>query len=163
MSDPKRIAERVNLQYSPATDGQKEQRELPLRLLVVGDFTGGKNPEPKLSQREAVAVNNENLDNVLRAHNVTINTTVPNRISGEPDAQLSVSIKVQSMQDLAPDRIVEQVEPLRQLRDLRVVLEKLKQQYINEEDFRAALRAILKDPERTRRVLDELKARGHSG
>jgi type VI secretion system protein ImpB len=158
MSD--RIAERVNLQYSPATDGQKEQRELPLRLLVVGDFTDGKNPVSKLSDREAVAVNSENLNSVLKAQNLTIDMSVKNRLSGDPDEQLGVKLKIQTMQDFNPDRIVEQVEPLRQLRDLRVVLEKLKQQYINEEDFRAALRAILKDPERTRLVLDELKMRG---
>ena len=158
MSD--RIAERVNLQYSPATDGQKEQRELPLRLLIVGDFTDGKNPEKKLSDREAVAVNSENLNSVLKAQNLTIDMSVKNCLSGAPDEQLGVKLEIQSMQDFNPDRIVEKVEPLRQLRDLRVVLEKLKQQYINEEDFRAALRAILKDPERTRLVLDELKMRG---
>jgi type VI secretion system protein ImpB len=158
MSD--RIAERVNLQYSPATDGQKEQRELPLRLLVVGDFTDGKNPVSKLSDREAVAVNSENLNSVLKAQNLTIDMSVKNCLKDDPNEHLGVKLKIQTIQDFNPDRIVEQVEPLRQLRDLRVVLEKLKQQYINEEDFRAALRSILKDPERTRLVLDELKMRG---
>lgn len=157
MPDEKRIAERVNLRYSPATDGQRDQGEIPFRLLVVGDFTGGQNPA-RLKAREPLNINNDNFESRLEAQNLSLNLSVPNRLrTDDVDARLAVNLNIRNMKDFTPDRVVEQVEPLRQLRDLRVALEKLKQQYINEEDFRTALRAILKDPDKTRRVLEQLK------
>lgn len=154
----KRIAERVNIKYSPATDGQKEQKEIPLKLLVMGDFSGGANPD-RLKKRKALPVDNVNFESRLAAQNICLDLNVPDRLGTDPDGQLRVQVDIRGMKDFGPDQIVQQVEPLRQLRDLRVVLEKLKQQYINEEDFRTALRAILKDPEKTRMVLGELKMR----
>ena len=39
-----RIAGRINIKYKPATGNMKEQRELPMKTLVLGDFSAG-NPE----------------------------------------------------------------------------------------------------------------------
>lgn len=33
--------ERINIKYVPATGDQQADTELPLKLLVVGDFKGG--------------------------------------------------------------------------------------------------------------------------
>lgn len=32
--------ERINIRYVPATGGEQEEVELPLKLLVTGDFQG---------------------------------------------------------------------------------------------------------------------------
>lgn len=32
--------ERINIKYTPATEGQTDEVELPLKLLVTGDFKG---------------------------------------------------------------------------------------------------------------------------
>jgi len=42
--------ERVNIVYRPATGDAQEEIELPLKLLVVGDFTG-KTDERMLEDR----------------------------------------------------------------------------------------------------------------
>ena len=34
--------ERINIVYQPATGGRKEQIELPLKVMVLGDFHGRK-------------------------------------------------------------------------------------------------------------------------
>lgn len=162
MPEDKRIAERVNIRYSPATDGQEGQKEIPFRLLVMGDFTGGENPV-RLRDRKALNINNHNFESRMEAQDLSLDLSVPNKLKAEdPDARLPVHLEIRGMRDFTPDRIVDQVEPLRQLRDLRVALEKLKQQYINEEDFQVTLRAIIKDPEKARQVLDQLR-KGDNG
>lgn len=153
-----RIASRINIKHSPATDGAKEQKEIPLKLLVVGDFSAGNNPT-RLSARKALGIDKYNFDERLAAQDIKLDLSVPDRMSGEEGAQMRVGLKVRGMRDFSPDSIVQQVDGLRQLVELRGILEKLKQQYINEEDFRIALRSILKDPETTKAVLAELKMR----
>lgn len=157
MSDD-RIASRINIKYSPATDGAKDQKELPLKLLVLGDFSASANPE-RLSDRRALSIDKHNFEERLAAQAIAFDLSVPDRVTGEEGAAMRVQVKVRGMKDFSPDSIVQQVEPLRRLVELRGILEKLKQQYINEEDFRIALRSILKDPDTTRAVLAELKMR----
>lgn len=153
-----RIASRINIKYSPATDGAREQKEIPLKLLVVGDFSAGSNPT-RLSGRKALSIDKYNFDERLAAQDIELNLSVPDRVSSEEGASLRCNLKIRGMKDFSPDSVVQQVDGLRQLIELRGILEKLKQQYINEEDFRVALRSILKDPETTRAVLAELKMR----
>ena len=38
--------ERVNIKFKPATGNVKEEVELPLKLLMVGDFTGRADDRP---------------------------------------------------------------------------------------------------------------------
>ena len=45
--------ERVNIVYRPATGDAKEEVELPLKLLVMGDFTGKPGDQP-LEKRQPV-------------------------------------------------------------------------------------------------------------
>ena len=51
--------ERVNIVYRPATGDAQEEIELPLKLLVVGDFTG-KTDERMLEDREPI-----NIDKII--------------------------------------------------------------------------------------------------
>jgi len=47
--------ERVNIVYRPATGDAQEEVELPLKLLVIGDFTG-KTDERMLEDREPINI-----------------------------------------------------------------------------------------------------------
>ena len=38
--------ERINIKYVPATGDQQSETELPLKLMVVGDFKGGGGRNP---------------------------------------------------------------------------------------------------------------------
>ena len=40
--------ERVNIVYKPATGDAKEEVELPLKMLMIGDYTG--RPDPRRSR-----------------------------------------------------------------------------------------------------------------
>ena len=48
--------ERVNIVYKPATGGAQEEVELPLKMVVMGDFTGRSEDTP-IEDREVIDIN----------------------------------------------------------------------------------------------------------
>ncbi len=57
--------ERVNIVYRPSLGDAKEEVELPLKMLVMGDFTGSHDARP-LEKREPVNVDKDNFNEVLK-------------------------------------------------------------------------------------------------
>ena len=113
--------ERVNIVYRPSLGDAKEEVELPLKMLVVGDFTG--NPGDRaVEKREPVNIDKDNFNEVLKAQNISLNLSVPNRLAADMEAELNVSLRVESMKDLGPEAIVEQVPEMRRLLELRDAL-----------------------------------------
>jgi len=76
--------ERVNIVYRPATGDAKEDVELPLKMLVMGDFTGRTDDRP-LERREPVNIDKDNFNEVLKAQEIALHFSVPNRLSGNAD------------------------------------------------------------------------------
>ncbi len=93
--------ERVNIVYRPATGDAKEEVELPLKMLIMGDFTG-KPDERTLEDRETVNIDKDNFNEVLKGQGVGVEVTVPNKLSGEPDEDMNVSLMFESMKDFEP-------------------------------------------------------------
>ena len=52
---------RVNIRYVKYTGGAQEQVELPLKLLLLGDYTGRPDATP-LEERKKISVNKDNFD-----------------------------------------------------------------------------------------------------
>lgn len=157
-----RIASRINIRYTPATGDAKEEKELPFAALILGDFSGGNNPA-EFSARKALDIHKHNFEERLAAQNLSMDLSVPDRLSAEEGARMQVHLDIRGMKDFSPDAIVQQVDRLKQLVELRGLLESLKEQFMNEKEFAAALRGILKDPETTQAILQELKIRTQQG
>ncbi len=56
--------ERVNITYKPATGNAKEEVELPLKMLMLGDYTGRPDPRP-LEDRKPINVDKDNFSKVM--------------------------------------------------------------------------------------------------
>ncbi|MEN6617142.1 MAG: type VI secretion system contractile sheath small subunit, partial [Syntrophorhabdus sp.] len=97
--------ERVNIVYRPATGDAKEEIELPLKVLVMGDFTLQKDSR-SVEDRQPVNIDKDNFNDVLGAHNVRLETVVDNKLSDEPDAQVSLNLDFKTMKDFEPDTII---------------------------------------------------------
>ncbi len=104
--------ERVNIVYRPATGDAKEEIELPLKVLVMGDFTLQKDAR-SVEDRQPVNIDKDNFNDVLGAHNVRLETVVDNKLSDEPDAQMSVNLDFKKMKDFEPDTIIQKVPELK--------------------------------------------------
>lgn len=147
--------ERVNIVYRPATGDAKEEVELPLKLLVMGDFTG-KPDDRSLEDREPINLDKDNFDEVLKAQGVGINLTVPNKLSGEPDDEMSVSLKFESMKDFGPEAVARNTPELNRLLELREALGALKGPLSNLPDFRKKIQELVKDDAAREKLLKEL-------
>lgn len=147
--------ERVNIVYKPATGDAKEEVELPLKVLVMGDFTL-RDDETPVENRKTINVDKDNLNDVLKAQNVRLTTNVKSTVSDDPDAQLTVDLDFQSMKDFDPDAIVQKVPELKKLVDLRDALKALKGPLGNVPIFRKKIQELVQDEGTRARLLKEL-------
>jgi len=148
--------ERVNIVYRPATGDAKEEIELPLKLLVVGDFTSS--PDGRMiEEREPINIDKDNFNEVLKAQNLSLDLTVPNKLSEDPDAELNVSVKFESIKDFEPEAIAKNTPELNKLLELREALNSLKGPMSNRPEFRKKIQELIKDEAAREQLLKELK------
>ena len=151
--------ERVNIVYRPADGDGREDVELPLKMLVMGDFTGHHDERP-VEKRDPIAVDKENFNEVMKAQGITLNIAVPNRLAGEEGDELPVNLKVEALRDFAPEAIVEQVPEMKRLLELREALRALKGPLSNVPDFRKKIQELITDDAARAKLLAEIGIEG---
>jgi type VI secretion system protein ImpB len=147
--------ERVNITYKPSTGDAQSEVELPLKMLFLGDYTGRPDGRP-LEERKPINIDKDNFDRVLAEQNLGVTLSVPDRLSGDAGANLSVNLKFKKLADFGPEAIAEQVPELRKLMELRNALTALKGPLGNVPAFRKKIQALLEDKEARARLLEEL-------
>ncbi len=151
--------ERVNITYKPATGDAKEEVELPLKLLVLGDFSQHQD-ERMVEDREPISIDKDNFDDVLKAHNLELNLTVPNRLAdtkpGEDPQDMAVKLHFDKLKDFSPDALVQNVPELKKLMELRDALKAVKGPLGNVPEFRKKVQEMVTDEGARERLLKEL-------
>jgi type VI secretion system protein ImpB len=147
--------ERVNITYRPSVGDAKEEVELPLKLLILGDFTMRQDDTP-VEDRETVNVNKDNFSEVLEAHDVKLEAVVPDKLSGEESAQMTVNLDFKSMRDFEPDEIIQKVPELKKLYELREALKALKGPLGNVPAFKKKITELVQDETTRAQLLKEL-------
>lgn len=146
---------RVNIRYVKKTDGAQEKIELPLKLLLLGDYTLRPDDTP-LDERKKISVSKDNFAEVLKAQRLKLSMNVPDKLSGNSGDELKVNLDLDSMKAFEPDEIVRRVPELKKLLEIRELLVDLKARVITNRDFRQALEKIVKDDAQRAAILDEL-------
>ncbi|HEY8375792.1 MAG TPA: type VI secretion system contractile sheath small subunit [Nannocystis sp.] len=149
--------ERVNITYKPATDGAAEDVELPLKILMLGDFTGRPDDRP-IEDRKPINVDKDNFDKVMAAQNLETSISVANKLTDDAQGDLSLNLKFSTLKDFRPEGIVEQVPQLKELMELRNALTALKGPLVggNVPEFKKKLVEALRDPDKRARLMREL-------
>ena len=146
--------ERINITYKSKTGGQTPEIELPLKLMVMANFTGG-NKVP-LEERDLISINKHNFNQVMQKMQIESNFSVKNTLSKDAD-ELNIDLKIENMQDFTPDSIAKQVPELNKLLKLREALIALKGPMGNIPDFRKAVLEALKNKDIKEKLLLEIK------
>jgi len=135
--------ERVNIRYKSNTGNAQEEVELPLKMLVMGDYTGREDPRA-VEERKPVKIDKENFEDVLDASNVRVEMAVPNHLGGE--GILQIRLRVRSLGDLTPDGLVGKIPELRKMLSMRAALSSLRGPLGNRPEFRRSLQRALSKP-----------------
>jgi type VI secretion system protein ImpB len=146
--------ERVNIRYKTETGGAVEEVELPLRLLVVGDFTARADATP-IEERKPVNIDKNNFDEILKAQKVGMSLQVDNVVKPE-NKELTVDLRFNEMKDFEPEQVARQIPDLRELLELREALTELKGPLSQNAEFRKRLQKLLDDENERSSILDEI-------
>jgi type VI secretion system protein ImpB len=147
--------ERVNITYKAQVGDAQEETELPLKILMVGDYTGRPDDTP-LEERKPINVDKENFNDVMSKQDLKATVSVADKLSGEKDASLSVQLGFKGLGDFTPEGIVGQVPELKKLLDLRQALTALKGPLGNIPAFRKKIQALLGDDKARQQLMQEL-------
>lgn len=147
--------ERVNIVYRPATGNAQAEVELPLKLMVLGDFTGRADDTP-LEERKPERVDKDSFDDVMKKQKLGADVNVANKLTGKEGDELSVSLKFDTLKDFTPTGVARQVPELSKLLELREALTALKGPLANVPAFRKKIEELVKDPSQRDRIMKEL-------
>jgi type VI secretion system protein ImpB len=144
--------DRVNIVYK--THGDSQEKELPFKLLILGDFTGKEDPDP-FSGRKPVRVNNGNFEKVFAGLNPQLELSISEDPFGGDDAKtMPVNLDLKSLKDMEPASISENVGPIKKISLLRRKLMTARRTLAANPEMLDDLRKILADPE-TRALLEK--------
>ncbi|TNL06724.1 type VI secretion system contractile sheath small subunit [Kosakonia cowanii] len=143
---------RVNLRLDLHTGGASKKVELPLKLLVTGDFSNGVEQRP-LSERNKIDVNKNNFNNVISEFSPSLKMSVENTLAGDGSEE-DINLTFHNMKDFEPEQVARQIPQLKALLSMRNLLRDLKSNLLDNATFRKSLEAILRDPA----LSDELRA-----
>jgi type VI secretion system protein ImpB len=116
---------RVQITYDVETGGAMEKIELPFIVGVLADLSGQPKEALKpLKERKVVAIDRDNVDNVLAKAAPRLAIRVPDRLSDSGN-KIAVELNFKNFEDFEPARVVEQVEPMRKLLEMRNQLTQL--------------------------------------
>jgi len=157
---------RISLTYDTRQPDQpRQEKELPLRLLVVGDLTGrswrAEQPgagaaRDDFDERPIHDLNGRNLDAVMAKLGVQIELKgVANHVE-KGGAPVDVTIPVRSMASFEPGEVVNHVPSARRLLNVRKLLLELQACVDNNKQFRRLVRELT-SPGRAE-LLEQLRA-----
>ncbi|CAK7009770.1 MAG: hypothetical protein DELT_00399 [Desulfovibrio sp.] len=148
--------ERINVTFKPATGNAVEEIELPMKVMVMGDFLNRHDNRPLLD-RKPVSIGKNNFGEVMEKQGLTLQLAVPDRLrDGQEHNDISATLKFSSMKDFEPESVARQVPEMAKLLELREALVSLKGPLGNIPAFREALQKVLSDDKQRDQVMQEL-------
>jgi type VI secretion system protein ImpB len=147
---------RVHITYEVETEGAVVLKELPFVVGVMGDFSGDPTQALKpLRDRKFVQIDRDNINDVMARMTPGLNLKVDNTLKDD-GSQMSVELKFKSMEDFEPAQIVEQVEPLRKLKQARDKLRDLMTKVDRSEELESVLEQVLQNTQDLDKLSKEL-------
>lgn len=135
---------RLTLTYRTEIDGEPEAVDLPLRLLVMSDFSLGTSDDRKvdLDERRLRQLSAGNLNDIMADMNIRLQATVANKIDPKEREDLEVDIPIKSIKDFSPQNFAMLIPKLRGLVELKQCLEQVQSDISNKKGFRRLLNAL---------------------
>ena len=148
--------ERVNIVYKPSTGEAQEEKELPLKLLMMGDYSLKKD-ETALEERKPINIDKDNFNDVMKSQGLGLQMNVGNKLSDKAGDEMAVKLKFDNLKDFEPEQVAKQVPELKQLLELRQALSALKGPLGNFPAFRKKIQQIVGDGAARDKIMKEIE------
>ena len=146
-------AARINLKLDVGKGDAKKKTELPLKMLVLGDFSM-KNKGDRVVEREKISINKNNFEQVMESLDLNVKYNVENKLTGEGD--IGVDLNIKNLDSFKPENVAKNVPELSRLLAARNLLKDLKSNLLDNREFRLRLEEILKNPDSAKSLQEEL-------
>jgi type VI secretion system protein ImpB len=147
--------ERVNIVYKSALGDAQEEVELPLKLLMLGDYTG-RADSTVLEDRKPINIDKDNFNDVMKSQGIGVQVQVPNKLAEKEGEEMAVTLRFETLKGFEPESVVNQVPELKKLLELRQALTSLKGPLGNVPEFRKKIQSLITDKDARERLLKEL-------
>lgn len=157
---------RINLEYKSKILGGRTVK-LPFRMMVLGDFSpNSSETQLEIGQRRAWQIDKSTFNNVMSEMAPSLEIVVDNKMAetkeGEESKKLAMKLAFKNRDDFHPEKLIEQVPEIKELAKLRDMVKDLKARMVRSDDLKKTLEAALKDPEKRKKLEEELTARAGS-
>jgi type VI secretion system protein ImpB len=147
---------RVHITYEVETEGAEVLKDLPFIVGVMGDFSG--DPTSKLQplrDRKFVGIDRDNFNEVMQKSTPGLNFRVENTMKGD-GSELPVQLKFESMDDFAPAKVAQQIEPLKKLLETRDKLRDLLTKIDHSDKLENIIDQVMKNKDDFEKLASEL-------
>jgi len=142
----------VQITYDVETGGAIEKKELPLVVGIMADLAGKQEkPMVPVKARKFVEIDRDNFNDVMASITPRLAFQVSNSLKDD-DSKLNVELKFQRIDDLRPESIVQQIEPLRKLFEARQRLNDLLAKLDGNDDLDTLLQEIATNTEDQQKI-----------
>lgn len=140
---------RLTLTYKTTINGEPETVNLPLRLLMLGNYSLGSSTDRKvdLEERQLRSIDNRNLDSVMSDMGISLKFKVANRINPDSDGEFAVNIPITKMRSFSPDEIAQNVPRIKALLTLKALLLELQSNIDNRKELRKIIQDLFRSPD----------------
>ncbi len=146
---------RVNIQLSVDKGGAQKKVELPLKMMVVGDFAQ-KRDGKRVMDKERLNIDKNNFSQIMGSMNLNLDMQVPNKVSSK-GGDIKVNLKVNNMKSFEPTEVARQMPDLTKLLAARNLLKDLGSNLLDNRDFRKRLESIIQDKGSMEALVQELE------
>jgi type VI secretion system protein ImpB len=147
---------RVQITYDVETNGAMQKVELPFVVGVLADLSGKPKEALKpLKDRKVVQIDRDNFNDVLSKAAPRVAFKVPNKLT-DPNTQIPCELNFKHIDDFEPARVAEQIEPLRDLLEMRHKLTQLLSKMEGNDKLEALLGEVLGNTEKAQALAKSL-------
>lgn len=149
---------RVHITYDVEIGDAIELKELPFVVGVLADLSGKPDEAlPRLRDRKFVDIDRDNFNDVLKGMKPRLAYKVENKLTND-ESKMGVELRFNNLDDFEPERVVNQVEPLRKLLEVRKQLSDLLAKTDGNDKLNDRLQEIISNTELLQKIGQETGA-----
>lgn len=149
---------RVHITYDVEIGDAIELKELPFVVGVLADLSGKPDEAlPRLRDRKFVDIDRDNFNDVLKGMKPRLAYKVDNKLTND-ESKMGVELRFNNLDDFEPEQVVNQVEPLRKLLEVRKQLSDLLAKTDGNDKLNERLQEIISNTELLQKIGQETGA-----